>query len=276
MTSPKPVNLRIVSSERIHPHETADPGREQRIERRLRQDTVLRDPLLVGKVADVDGYILLDGTNRLGALRNLGLPLVLAQIVDYADPHAIELRTWCHRPPIKMDEFLALIADVAGMRMVEIAPLGTVDALREPETIAVALEGRRRIALSGAFDRQSSRITYLRELIELYEDRLIRVDCDVECLEEQAHSLSSDASGSGTLIAFPPFSRSQVVSLALSGTRIPAGITRHIIHSGRALRVNVPLELLSGDEKQAGRALERHLGALQPRIYVEPTVLFDS
>jgi hypothetical protein len=59
---------------------------------------------------------------------------------------------------------------------------------------------------------------------------------------------------------------------------IPAGITRHIILSGRALRVNLPLEYLGGTQsaEEANGALQRHLRALAPRTYTEPTILFDS
>ncbi|HEX8919591.1 MAG TPA: hypothetical protein VF898_13895 [Chloroflexota bacterium] len=272
----KRINLRIVSVDRVHSHEIADPGREQRIERRLRQDGVLRDPLLVGAVPDVDGYILLDGTNRLGSLRHLELPLALVQIVDYANPHDIELQTWCHRPPITLDHLVSLAASIQGLAIAEIPPLGTVDALREPRTVAVALDHGRRIAFTGEADHYRSRVAYLCELIDLYEDVLVRTDCDIEDLEEIVQTADAANHEPAALIAFPPLTRSQVVSLALSGTRIPAGITRHVIRSGRALRVNVPLELLSGNEQAAQSALEWHLAGLHPRLYQEPTILYDS
>jgi hypothetical protein len=66
--------------------------------------------------------------------------------------------------------------------------------------------------------------------------------------------------------------------MAMRGALIPAGITRHVIMGGRALRVNVPLEMLRGSEslEEARQALKRHLASLQPRLYREPTILYDS
>ena len=74
LTPGQRVRLRIVEAASIRPHEIADPGRERRIEQRLRSDRLLRDPLVVGEVPDVDGYVLLDGTNRKRALAALELP----------------------------------------------------------------------------------------------------------------------------------------------------------------------------------------------------------
>jgi hypothetical protein len=64
----------------------------------------------------------------------------------------------------------------------------------------------------------------------------------------------------------------------MSEALIPAGITHHVIREGRALRVNLPLEelVLGRDLQQANDALQHHLAGLHPRIYAEPTILFDS
>jgi hypothetical protein len=272
----KRVKLQLVPTERVRPHEIADPGRAQRIEQRLRQDGLLRDPLLVGAVPDVEGYVLLDGTNRLASLVKLELPLALIQIIDYADPHAVELRTWCHSPPLALRDLVTQVVRIPGLTIDEVAPLGTVDAVREPGTIAVAVDRSSRYVIKQSAGHQYSRVEQLRKVVDLYEDRMVRVDCSVEDLEERIQTADHSESHSTVLVAFPQFSRSQVVSLALGGALIPAGITRHIIRSGRALRVNVPLDLLAIGESGAQKALERHLSALQPRIYREPTILFDS
>jgi len=77
------VHLRVVPIDSVRPHEIADPGRKRRIERRIRDDAVLRDPLLVGAVPDVDGYVLLDGTNRLRALQSIGVAGALLYGLSY-------------------------------------------------------------------------------------------------------------------------------------------------------------------------------------------------
>jgi hypothetical protein len=267
------LNLRVVSSDAVRPHEIADPARERRIEARLRQDGLLRDPLIVGAVQGMDGYVLLDGTNRKRALANLGLSRVMVQIIDYSDEHAASLRAWCHSARVPIDELIAGARVIPHVTVHPVAELGASDALRAPGTIALVLSSTVQYAVS-RLPTAGSSTAQLRTFVDLYEARMTRVDCSPEDVEEHAQSLTAHV----TLVAFPGFSRSQVVTMALKGSLIPAGITRHVILAGRALRVNLPLELLSGslDVDAADAALNRHLAGLQPRLYQEPTILFDS
>lgn len=276
MDAVRRVQLRIVPTESVRPHEIADPGRETRIEQRLRSDGVLRDPLMVGEVPDLDGYVLLDGTNRQRALAALGLQRVMVQVVDYADQHAVQLRTWCHATSVPLAGLLDSARSIPGHTVISIPPLAVGDVLGSPTTLSVLLDGRQRFASIYEGAPALSRVDALRRFVDLYERDMARVDCDADTVEEQAHRLTGGSSR--VLVAFPPFTRSQVVSMAMSGTLIPAGITRHVIRCGRALRVNLPLSLL--DEAMtiddANAALQRHVAALQPRLYQEPTILYDS
>ena len=270
--------LQIVATEHVLPHEIADPGRQQRIEDRLRVDGMLRDPLMVGLVPDLDDYVLLDGTNRKGALAGLGYPRVMVQIVDYADQHAVQLHTWCHATHLPMRDLLEVVSSLPGIIPTSLPPLAAQDALTASDTLAVLLDRRERYALTMMPEHKVSRTEQLCRLVDVYEQRMDRVGCDPEEVEEHAQKTSAATGDAGVLIAFPRFSRSQVVAMALEGALIPAGITRHIILCGRALRVNLPLELL-GDAATldaANEAFERHLSGLQPRTYQEPTILFDS
>lgn len=268
--------LRIVPLESIKPHEIADNVREQRIERRLIADGELRDPLLVGAVPAVEGFVLLDGTNRLNALKNLRIPLAMVQVVDYADEHAVQLRTWSHQGHVPYAEIIAGAGAIPGVEAVPIPALGVDDVLRRPQTLAVVLDHRNQSALIRDEDAPS-RADQLQPLVDLYESTMVRVDMNPESVEEEAQNLRNE-SGPVTLVAFPPFSRSQVVTMATRRRLIPAGITRHIILCGRALRVDLPLEVLreSPDAATAERLLREHVSRLQPRLYQEPTILFDS
>jgi hypothetical protein len=68
----------------------------------------------------------------------------------------------------------------------------------------------------------------------------------------------------------------------MSGARLPAGITRHLI-PWRALRINVPIERLAdpGPSAEAKTEwlhdwLQEKVLARQVRYYEESTVLFDE
>src|SRR5205823_4314944 len=51
-----------------------------------------------------------------------------------------------------------------------------------------------------------------------------------------------------SIVVFPRFEPAEIVELASHGSRLPAGITRHVIR-WRALRVNIPLERLADGEQ---------------------------
>ena len=192
------------------------------------------------------------------------------------DQHAVQLRTWCHATPVPLAGVLDGARSLPGHIVMPIPPLAVSDVLASPTTLSVLLDGRQRFASIHEGGPALSRVDALRRFVDLYERDMVRVDCDADTVEEQAHRLT--VGSSRVLVAFPAFTRSQVVSMAMSGTLIPAGITRHVIRCGRALRVNLPLSLLEGalTVDEANAALQRHVATLQPRLYQEPTILYDS
>jgi len=270
-------DLRIVPIDSIRPHEIADPDRERRIEARLQTDGILRDPLMVGSLPDLAGFVLLDGTNRRLALAALGIHWVLTQVIQYTDERAVQLRTWGHAVNLPYGQILECAGAIPGTSLTQLSPLAASDALRTAGTIAVLLGATEIFALSRSPGQEPSRAEQLRQLVAGYQDRMTRVDCDADTVEERAATLA-DGPNPRALIAFPPFSRSQVVTMALRESLIPAGITRHVILGGRALRVNLPLHLLvdASTREGADAALQHHLEHLQPRFYRESTILFDS
>jgi len=270
-------DLRIVAAESVRPHEIADPARERRIEARLQTDGMLRDPLMVGSLPDLAGFVLLDGTNRRLALAALGIQWVLAQVIQYADERAVQLRTWGHAVNLPYDQILECAGAIPGTTLTRLSPLAASDALRTAGTVAVLLGATEMFALSRSPGQEPSRAEQLRQLVDSYQDRMTRVDCDADTVEERAAALT-DGPNPRALVAFPPFSRSQVVTMALRESLIPAGITRHVILGGRALRVSLPLDILieASTREAADAALQQHLQSLQPRFYRESTILYDS
>lgn len=270
------VRLRIVPAAEVRPHEVADPARERRITERLRDDGLLRDPLIVGAIPEVEGYVLLDGTNRRRALHALGFPYMLVQIIEYANEHDVELRTWCHAVPRAVEDLARAAAALAGVRVTSLEPLSVHETLSDPQTLAVIAGRLSQVTIRRSPEPRPTRAEQLRAFVDLYEDSMTRVDCAPEEVEERAQMVGPDPAHA--LVAFPAFSRWQVVTMAMRGALIPAGITRHVILGGRALRVNVPLDMLDARSglESANDALREHLAGLQPRLYRESTILYDS
>lgn len=83
------------------------------------------------------------------------------------------------------------------------------------------------------------------------------------------------------VIAFPAYAPSDVVEIALNGSKIPMGVTRHLI-PGRALGLNIPMEKFddssSLEEKNAwlDESIRQRLKVNKIRLYQEPVFVFDE
>ncbi|MFN8531878.1 MAG: hypothetical protein U0670_25005, partial [Anaerolineae bacterium] len=87
MSAPPP-NLRIVPTERLHPHEEHDTQRLLPLIDRLKHETVMINPPIVAPMdADGEDYVVLDGANRTSAFSELGFPHVLVQIAPYGSDY---------------------------------------------------------------------------------------------------------------------------------------------------------------------------------------------
>lgn len=274
-------DLRFVPVESLVPHEQYDEQRLQSLARRLREQAVLKNPPVVAPLPANGGaprFMVLDGANRSTAARAAGLPHMLVQVVEYPGP-GVELSTWYHalggfgRPELE-----AALARIPGLSSRAASLMHARAMLARREALAfVAYDRDQALALHGGGDIEE-RNALLNQVVDRYGTgcRFYRVAADSV---EQAREAHPDVTA---IVVFPHFEPVEILELATSGARLPAGITRHLIR-WRALRLNVPLERLA----DPGRTLEQKTAWLegwlrdkvasrQVRFYEEPTVLFDE
>jgi hypothetical protein len=220
--------------------------------------------------------VVLDGANRVNALRVLGLPHIVVQPVAYHDPQ-VTLSVWRHFAAESPPGALRAAAAAAG--------LGPLRALRDAadaeallargEGIAAILDARGAALLPRAMNNVAAAEALCR-LAALYRDGR-----PVHRLADGAPDELRIAYGAGALVLFRRFEKSELLSLVTHGGRLPAGITRHVI-PGRALRLNTPLAWLGESidlaVKQAAldSQLRQRWQANGVRYYAEPTFLFDE
>lgn len=288
-------DLRVLAAESLVPHEHADWRRVSRLEARLRNDGYLKNPPIVAPIPGTDKYVVLDGANRAGAIANLGWPHILAQVVDY-NSQGVKLLTWHHlitgRSPAT---FLEEIQAVPGL---DVRPATLEEARRGLAAreilayIAAPMENggqgtEENIARASMVytvkpltkSEKWGDTALLNALVNTYKgDPLVNIH---RVSSDEIEELLGYYDGVSGLVVFPPYSPDDIMRLAMTGARVPTGITRHII-SPRALRVNAPMELLSGsgtlDEKNAWwhEETKRKLAANHIRLYQEATYLFDE
>jgi len=275
------LDLRILPLADLLPHERTDPRRVAPLRERLRGEAVLHNPPIVAPLNGGDPrFVVLDGANRVTALRALGVPHMLAQVVDY---DAVALHTWHHAiTGYAADDLIAQIDGLPGLSCTRTDLIHARALLARREALAfVSVDGAGGSApaafviVGGHSLRERTEL--LNQLVGLYEGiaRIQRTTSDVPATVRAAFP---DASA---VVVFPHYEPAEIIDLVREHVELPAGITRHVLPL-RALRLNYPLDVLRGGQpieaKQAhlDSWIQQKIAARQVRTYSEPTVLFDE
>lgn len=275
---PSAIQLRFVPLDRMLLHEEDDPFRAKRLILSLKHDGKLRNPPLVAEHGDC--YIVLDGATRTTALLEMGYRDALVQIVDYyAD--TVQVGVWHHvLAGLSHNQLLATLADVDGITLQSVDAEAAYRMLGTREIIACVLmrNGQWFGALcDDAAANGNQQAGLLCRLVAEYRGKTEVhriVELDMPALVKEYPQLTA-------VIAFPAFSPSEITQIAISGSKLPMGITRHVV-AGRALGMDVPLEMFTGErsleEKNAwlNEIILKRLQANKIRLYQEPVFVFDE
>jgi hypothetical protein len=274
-SKPFPI-LRIVPLEQIRFHEAPETGRAARLVERLAEDRHLLNPPLVAPLKNAGGYLLIDGANRISAMRLLGYNCVPVQIINYDDP-ALRLVSWHHAVMrLSWPDWIEQLR--AQGLAVETASVDDAEgALATRKACAALFTPEEKAAVIPASGNLRADVQAITRLIDTYKKShpFERVD-QTNLLE-----LRSFYPDLAALVLFPPFEKSEVMQLVTDNLKLPTGLTRHSI-PGRVLRVNIQLDVLRSDlsleDKNEWfeafvrmRLQERHV-----RFYPESVYIFDD
>jgi hypothetical protein len=274
-SKPFPI-LRIVPIEQIRLHEAPETDRVARLVERLAEDRHLLNPPIVAPLTQARGYLLIDGANRVSAMRLLGYHCVPVQIVDYNDPN-LRLASWHHAVMrLSWADWLMQLRAL-GLLIEPVSSESAEGALvtRRAGAALLAADGEAAVLpASGALQADVHAIT---KMIDTYRKSYTFERVDQTNLLE-LRSIYPDLT---VLLLFPVFEKSEVTQLVTDNLKLPTGLTRHSI-PGRSLRVNIQLDVLRSDlsleEKNEWleafirmRIQERHV-----RFYPESVFIFDD
>jgi len=274
---PEMPDLRVVPLAELLLHEQHDTQRSESLVQRLRVDAVLKNPPIVAPVRGEARYVVLDGANRVTALRALGLAHAAVQIVDYEDAELV-LDTWHHLVKgIDAGRFKDMLQAVRGVAIERADAVHARARLARREILTCVEYADGEVWTLHASGDLHQRTRCLNEIVDRYkvQGQVFRASTD------HLPSLLAFHDEVAALVVFPRFAPEEIIDVARVGARLPAGITRHLIPR-RALRVNLPLAALGDDrsltEKNAwlGDWLKRHVASRSVRYYQESTFLFDE
>ncbi|NQW29493.1 MAG: hypothetical protein HQ472_03155 [Ignavibacteria bacterium] len=271
------LRLEIVPIDCVILHEESDPHRVNRLDGLISQSSILRNPPIVAEAGDGE-YVVLDGATRTTAMRNRKIPHIAVQIVPYGTKSAA-IGSWYHvlKPNLAKDvinyiqqhHFPKSTVSVEAARELLVsgeACLGITTS--KVEAVVLLSPGERTLEEYAATLRQV--VTIYGGAGEIH--RIVN--------EDLMEVVSKKEPGAG-VVMFPTFTPTQIIQFAKSKNVLPAGITRHLI-SGRALNVNVPIELmmnnLSTEEKNVWLQswITEKVMSKKARFYHESVFVFDD
>jgi hypothetical protein len=269
--------LQFVATSDLVLHEQHDASRTAPLSERLQNDGFLKNPPVVAPIPGNGRFVVLDGANRSTALARLGMPHVVVQIVDYEDPDLV-LDSWHHLvAEIPPDEFAAAIQSIPNITLDPTDLLSARAALARRHALAYLVCPNGDVLIVGGEGDLHGQAALLNSLVDVYRyrSRIYRVSTDqLDYLKPYYRNVIA-------LVVFPRYVPAEIIELARSGAKLPAGITRHIIPR-RALRLNVPLTKLVENKTLAEKNdwlqawLRKKLADKEIRFYEESTWLFDE
>ncbi len=269
-------NLRIVPISEIIFHEDPDEERSSKLVEYIRKENRLKNPPVVATHSGNKKCILLDGANRLTALQALNIPDVLVQHINLFDPGLIFLH-WHHAvEKFTKESFLEKVDNLPDITITKSAD-SDLSANDNGDLLCQIQFADRSIYLVHAHTDLFQRVKDLRNITNIYKGFQYMDRVSYTNLEHLKNNYSQFCA----LLVFRKLTKEELVKVTNDGMRIPSGITR-IIMPKRALRINVPLDILRFDvsTEQKNYWLQNRINEQirdkSIRFYHEPTFLFDE
>ena len=298
--------LTFVHSEDLIFHETCDFKRTQKLAEEIKRDGHLKNPVLVGfiKAEDnekshvgsgcpspakggtqqqpnhgrVEKLLVLDGVNRVSALRLLNLPDVLIQIVDYEDKK-VKLSSWNHLIfDAQKEEIIKKIKDLN--LEVSFCPFNwRKEALNHQKTISYFLfRDMSGIVVNNGSLTPEDKVKNLYQLIALYNGR-----SEICYLDSENHFLSvfEHFKKSSAINLIPIFDKKEILGLVQKSILLPFGVTRFIVPH-RVLGLEVSCSVLSAQTPLSEKnlflkeLLTYRIKTKKAKFYQESVTLFNE
>jgi len=244
------LEIKLEEIEKLHLSEDFIPRIFKQLSREIKQG-ICRHPIIVDKGT----HVVLDGTHRVAVLEHLGYRLVPACLVDYNNP-SIKVESWFRtvENKEKTSENLGKDLEEMGYSLQEFEDDELKRKMCDREIVIGVVTPAKRYGISK--NVESTRKIY--EYLKLLEKNLESIGYKIS-YETGDDSLDKVNSGRAIAAIFAPrISKKDVVTAALSGEVFVHKSTRHVIPA-RPLFVNVPIEWLNMDAREANKLLLQHL-----------------
>jgi len=206
-------------------------------------------------IVDKETLVVLDGVHRVAALQHLGYKLIPVCLVNYSNP-SIRVKSWFRtiENGQKTGKNVRKDLEESGYNLQEIVDNELKRKVCDREIIIGIVTSRKCYGIPGKIESIKEIYEYIKQL----ERNLRSVGYNIG-YETESDAVNKVKSGKAlAAIIVPRITKRDVVTAALSGEMFVHKSTRHVIPA-RPLFVNVPIEWLNMDSKEANKLLLEHL-----------------
>jgi len=227
--------LKLVPINNLITYEDFDPSRTNKLVKSMSYSKVFFNPLTVGDIGRKDRYLVIDGANRLEALKKLKASYAFVQIVDYLGSEELELKANEHYLNCSTDDFIKLMAQEGIL-------IKNCSKRREATSVQINESNNTIIFLGDdlytlEFTNHlnfSKCVDVLNKFVRSYKNKL-----DI-CRKSEAGDVSKNYS---VIIKFVKFTTSDIIQIVAKRMHLESGITWHVINNA-VIRFKVPIDLL--------------------------------
>jgi hypothetical protein len=231
--------IEFLEPKEIIPHEEPSIEKLNALISKIKNDGFINHPILTTKIKNK--IIILDGTHRFFALKNLNVKFIPIQLVNYHKKR-IKLSSWAWQFNVN-EEF---------KNFLKTFDLKITYEIRMPKNYEILIKSKETFLVK--FSDKFKFLSFLNEIKNLRYERVLR-----EQLIEG--------------IIFPKLNHNFFLFLAKNNLKIPSGITRFKVQN-RILYLKVPLNVLN-DERLI-LEFKEHLKNRKFRIYEESVLVFEE
>jgi len=245
------LEIKLEKIKDLYIHEEIIPEIVERLSDEIERDAHVKHPVIVDK----ETFVVLDGMHRVAALQYLGCKLIPVCLVNYGNPN-ITVGGWFRtiENGQKTGEDLRRDLEKSGYGLQEIASNELEKKINEREVIVGIVTSRKCYGIPGKTESIKETYEHIKQLEE--DLRMVGYKIGYETESDAVNKVKS-SEALATIIA-PRITKRDIVTTALSGQVFVHKSTRHVIPA-RPLFVNVPLEWLNMDSKEANKLLLEYL-----------------
>lgn len=226
-------SLKILPIDYLLTYEDNDPQRTQKVIDSIQKSEKFINPITVGEIGQTNKYLVLDGANRLEAVKQLGARWVVAQVVDYFNPEEVELRGNEHYLDMSHEAFLLLMQET-GVVLHEESSQTNENPFQLSQTALCKIESGNTCYFVSKTSSLQTDLDVLNRMVMAYKNKLnLKRKSEVGSLVDKKN----------ISIKFKFFTPSDVVEAAVKGLHFESGITWHLIQNS-IIHFGVPISVL--------------------------------